>query len=420
MTTSFFRHGLLGITAALALGSLTFGAELPVVKPEQVGLSAAKLDGAGQIVEDLIRSNRLAGATIAVVRHGKVAYFKAFGKRNIEAKTPMTEDTIFRIFSMSKGIATAGALVLVDEGKLELDAPVSKYIPEFKDPKVWSPEGVHPAKREPTVRDLMRHTAGLTYGGGEGEPDRQYRLAKILDRDVDLQTMCAALGKIPLAYEPGTQWQYSVSVDVLGRVIEVASGMPFDEFLQKRIFTPLDMKDTGFYVPAEKASRFASSYFSDGKGGLKLQDAPGSSQYLTKPRFLSGGGGLVSTTRDYVRFIAMVQGAGKLHGVRILKPKTADLMTHNNLPDEAMPIRFGKELRDGVGFGLGFNVRVASSDKWDPAGPVGEYGWGGAASTHYWVSPKDDLIVVTMEQTMPYAFMLEWALKGPIYQAVKR
>ncbi|NBV22800.1 MAG: class A beta-lactamase-related serine hydrolase [Proteobacteria bacterium] len=407
----------LGCVTGLALIQFTTAAELPVVTPEAAGMSSAKLKAVDAIVGDLIEKKSLAGASVAIARHGKIVYFKTFGKMDIEAGKPMREDTIFRIYSMSKSITTAAALLLVEEGKIGLDDPVAKYIPEFREPKVWTDGGTQPAKRGPTVRDLMRHTAGLTYGGGATEPDKQFRAAKILDRGTDLETMGAKLGPIPLAYEPGTRWLYSCSVDVLGRVVEVASGMKFDAFLKRRLFEPLDMKDTGFFVPAEKADRFATTYQTD-KSGLKVSDAAATSQFLKNPAQFSGGGGLVSTTRDYLRFLVMIANGGLLDGQRLLKPETVALMTHNQLPPESMPIAFGQQKRFGVGFGLGFNVRVASNPEWDAAGPVGEYGWGGMASTHYWASPKHDLVVVTMEQTLPYSFKLEWAVKGPIYDAV--
>jgi len=279
-------------------------------------------------------------------------------------------------------------------------------------------EGNYTPRREMTIRDLMRHTAGLTYGFfGDTPVDQLYGKANVLDRDADLSEMTAKLAKLPLLYEPGKDWVYSVSVDVLGRVVEVVSGKPLADFFQECIFAPLDMNDTGFFVPAEKVGRFAVNYGSDGKGNLTVRDAAATSHYLTDPKLLSGGGGLVSTARDYMRFLMMVEGGGQLHGVRVLSEDAARLMTTNQLPDGVGWIKFGDEVREGVGFGLGFSVRVKMSD-WDPQGRIGEYGWGGAASTHYWVSPKDDLIVITLEQIMPYSFQTEFAVKGLIYDAI--
>ena len=381
-------------------------------------MSATKLAKVDGIVEDVRQQKKLAGATVMIARHGKVVYFKTFGKMDLEADKPMREDAIFRIYSMSKAITTAAALILYDEGKLKLDDPVSKYVHDFKDLKVWKAAGNVPPTHEPTVRDLMRHTAGLTYGiFGDSAVDKLYREANVLDRDEDLKGMCAKLGKIPLLYEPGTKWVYSVAVDVLGRVIEVASGMTFDAFLEKRLLTPLDMKDTGFYVAKDKADRLAAIYRSDGSGTLTPAESPASSPFLTKPKLLSGGGGMVSTTRDYMRFLQMIAQKGELEGVRILKPETVALMTHNQLPEEVMPISMSIAKRPGVGFGLGFSVRVEHSDQ-EAAGRAGEYGWGGMASTHYWTSPKDDLVIVTMEQTLPFSALLEAALKGAIYDAI--
>jgi CubicO group peptidase (beta-lactamase class C family) len=231
--------------------------------------------------------------------------------------------------------------------------------------------------------------------------------------------MIKKLSDIPLAFEPGTKWQYSVSIDVLGRLVEIWSGNKFEDFLAERICKPLDMKDTAFDVPKGKVDRFTANYAPNGSGKLRLIDDPAKSRYLTPAGLASGGGGLVSTTRDYLRFLQMVLNGGELHGKRILKKKTVRLMTRNQLPKKLMPIRIGPIPRVGVGFGLGFSTRV-SMGPWDPGGKVGEYGWGGAASTHYWVSPKDELIVVTMEQIMPYSFMTEWAVKKLIYEAIEQ
>jgi CubicO group peptidase (beta-lactamase class C family) len=417
LTQSSFRKmkcflGIIGIAFSLA------GSELPVAPPESAGMSATKLARVDGIVEDLVRQKKLAGATVAVARHGKLVYFKTFGKMELESDKPMRKDAVFRIYSMSKALTTAAALILYDEGKLGLDDPVSKYVADFKGIKVWNAASNVAPTHEPTVRDLMRHTAGLTYGiFGDSAVDSLYREANVLDRNEDLRDMCTKLGKLPLQYDPGTKWVYSVGVDVLGRVIEVASGMSFDAFLQKRLFAPLDMKDTGFSVPADKQDRFAAIYRSDGNGTLTPSEKQASSPYFAKPKLLSGGGGMVSTTRDYMRFLQMIAQGGELEGVRVLKADTVALMTHNQLPTEAMPISMSIGKRAGVGFGLGFSVRVQPAEQ-EASGRVGEYGWGGLASTHYWASPKDDLTIVTMEQTLPFSMMLETALKGPIYDAI--
>ena len=412
---------------ALLIASLFFtvlpvsAEELTTAKPEAVGLSSEKLGKVDKIVEGLIASNRLAGATVIILRHGKVAYFKAFGQMDRERKKPMKKDTIFRIYSMTKAITTAAAMMLWEEKKFELDDPLSKHLPEFKGQKVWTKNGPVPARREVTVRDLMRHTAGMVYGHMGDTPvhkatERACPFSQGFPRD-NLSSVSKKIGVVPLLFPPGDDWVYGISIDVLGRLVEVKSEMKLDRFFKERIFKPLDMKDTGFFVPTSKIDRFASNYTTDGKGQLTLRDDARKSPYLQNPVFLSGGGGLVSTTRDYARFLQMIAGGGQLQKTRLLKKKTVSLMVRNQVPPKAMPIAFDTSERPGVGFGLGFSVRTADS-AWDPAARVGEYGWGGAASTHYWTSPRDKLVVVTMEQTMPYDLLLEFALKGVIYDAI--
>ena len=234
----------------------------------------------------------------------------------------------------------------------------------------------------------------------------------------DLKEMADKLAQIPLAFDPGTDWTYSVSIDVLGRVIEVVSGDSLDLFLQKTLFDPLKMSDTGFSVPPDKLARFAATY-GRSPTRLKLLDDPAKSKFGKKVTFFSGGGGLVGTAMDYMRFLTMIQNGGELDGKQILKPGTVKLMTTNQLPQKAFPIYFGKEKRFGTGFGLGFSVRTKIT-KWDPDGHVGEYGWGGAASTHYWASPADKLIVVTLEQIMPYQWDTEIGVKKMIYNAIEK
>ena len=413
------RLGLLFTLACFSCGFAMAG-ELPVAKPESAGMSSEKLAKVDAVMDGLVKDKKLAGGIVMIARHGKVVHLKSHGMMDIESQKPMRDDAVIRIYSMSKAITTAAALILCDDGKLSLDDPVSKHLPELKNCPVQGKEGPITPAREMTVRDLMLHTAGLTYGSsGIDASDKKYRELNVMDFNSSLAQMAEKLGKVPLVFAPGTDWMYSVASDVLGRVVEVASGQPLDEFFQKRIFTPLDMKDTGFYVPADKVERFAANYGSDGKGNLKLIEAAAKSEYLNKRKLLSGGGGLVSTARDYMRFLVTISRGGELDGVRILKSETVTLMTSNQLPESVGWIKFGPQIREGVGFGLGFSVRAKMSD-WDPQGRVGEYGWGGAAGTHYWTSPKDDLIVVTMEQTMPYTFLTEFAVKGLIYDAVEK
>jgi CubicO group peptidase (beta-lactamase class C family) len=371
-----------------------------------------KVDG---VIGEMIAKNKLAGAIVVVAKDGAVVFTGTYGKMDIEAGKAMRPDAIFRVYSMTKAIATAAALILVEEKKLKLDAPLGDYVPELKDLQVYGAEGNRAPLRAPTVKDLMLHTAGFLYGNADRPAGKIYQEKKPLEA-ADLDEMARRLAMIPLAFDPGRDWVYSLSIDVLGLVVERASGMKLDRFLEERIFKPLDMKDSGFFVPAEKVDRFAANY-QRGEQGLKLSDAPRESKYLKSPGLLSGGGGLVSTARDYLRFLLMVEAGGQLNGRRILAPETVRLMTTDQLPKEAFPIYFGKQVRHGTGFGLGFSVRTTDTE-WDPQARAGEYGWGGAASTHYWVSPKDRVVVVTMEQTVPYSFDTEFAVKGLIYDAL--
>lgn len=370
-----------------------------------------------RFMERSVAEQKIAGGIVVVSHKEKIGFFHTYGQMDREGKKPMQPDTIFRIYSMSKAITTAAALNLYDARKIGLDDPVSKYIPSFARLKVATPEGLRPPSRAMTVRDLMRHTAGLTYGSGPDALKEAYNRLKPME-SANLEEMAEKLSQVPLAYDPGTDWIYSVAIDVLGRVIEVASGQSLDVFLGKTIFEPLDMSDTGFSVPSAKLARFAANY-SRSTNGLKVIDAPAESKYGKKVTFFSGGGGLLGTARDYVRFLTMIERGGTLDGHRILRAETVKLMTSNQLPEKVFPIHFGQEIRYGTGFGLGFCVRTENSS-WDPSGHIGEYGWGGAASTHFWVGPADKLIVVTLEQIMPYQWDTEFGLKKIIYDAVQK
>lgn len=422
MKTSY----MVALLSCLAVACSTQGLaeELPIVKPGTVGLSAEKLSEINGVVDEAIKKEQTAGAIVVVMRKGQIVHFSTHGWQDIDKKRPMQRDTIFRIYSMTKAITTVAAMTLWEEGRFKLDDPVSKYLPEFKNVTVHE-QGDRDAiefvacNREMTVRDLMRHTSGLTYGNGKGPVDQLYQKANLRGRNLSLEEFVKALAKLPLKYQPGSRFEYSYSTDVLGRLVEVWSGMPLDEFFAKRILTPLDMKDTGFAVPDSEIKRFASSYGPDAEGGLQVIDDPQTSRYRKQPATFSGGGGLVSTARDYSRFCQMVVGRGKLGKHRVLKSKTIKLMTHNHIPKEALPIVQGFP-RIGWGFGLGWAVRVGKDEKDATSSPIGECRWGGAASTHFWFSPKDEIAVVVMQQHRPFIRILETAIKPIVYAALEK
>jgi CubicO group peptidase (beta-lactamase class C family) len=371
--------------------------DLGVAKPEDVGMSSERLTRLSKAMQAVIDQGRLAGITTMIARHGKVVDFQTFGYQNLETKTPMAKDTIFRIYSMSKPITGVALMTLFEEGKFRLSDPVEKHIPELAGMKVAASEGpdgpvVEDAKHPMTIRELMSHTGGLSYGiFSESQVDKMYRDASVLNPDSTLKDMIGKLAKIPLRQQPGTKWHYSVSVDVQGYLVEVLSGQPFDQYLEQRIFKPLGMKDTGFYVPEAKAKRFAQVYNYNPDGSLVAREGfSGGANYLKPAKFFSGGGGLVSTSTDYMRFCQMMLNGGELDGVRILSPTTVKLMSSNQLP-KTIP-----EMGPGTGFGLDFAVVH------DPveAGTYskGEYYWGGAAGTWFWIDPVEDLVFVGMIQ----------------------
>lgn len=395
-------------------------AELSTSTPEAEGMSATKLAKVGEIMNGFIKDKKIAGGIVLIARNGKLVFQEAYGLRDRERSLPVERDTIFRIYSMSKAITSAAALILVDEGKLDLNAPVSKYLPEFAETQVFENDKPRPAKSPITVKDLFRHTSGITYGNAAGSAtEKLFEAVDVLDTQSDLPLMATKLGDIPLEFDPGTKWKYGASIDVLGLLVQEISGKPLEEFLAERIFKPLSMTDTAFFVPAEKQSRFAANYYTDGKGQVIIRDDPARSGYLRRPGLASGGGGLVGTAGDYLRFLLMIENDGEWNGKRILSPESVALMRTNQLPQGVDWIGFGEDQRKGVGFGLGFSVTVELGEK-TGANRQDEYGWGGAASTHYWVSPHDNLIVVTMEQRWPYSPETEDALKPVIYGALEK
>ncbi len=403
---------LLFLPLVLFFSFIVSAKEFPVVEPKAAGMSAEKLAAVDAALEKLVADRKIAGCVVAVARRGEIAYFKAFGKADIEADKPMTTDAVFRIFSMTKAITSASALMLVEEGKIALDDPIGKHLPALADLEVYHKSGNTKADPQPTVRDLLRHTAGFSYGWGLGPVDKLYGEKGVMDGTLD--ELVARLGGIPLLYQPGTEWNYSAGTDVLGALVEKVSGQALDAFFRERIFEPLDMRDSGFSLPTDKAARLTANY----SGALKPIEKPSESAYLKAPKMRSGGGGLVSTARDYLRFLQMIANGGELEGKRLLKAETVKLMTTNQLPEGIKNIAIGLP-RPGIGFGLGFSVRTKETKLWDAAAPLGEFGWGGAASTHYWVSPKDELVVVAMQQQMPYNFIIENTIKALIYDAME-
>ena len=386
---------------------------LPFAAPGDVGLDASKLREIELAVGEHLDRKELAGAVTLVLRKGSMVHLESHGWQDINSQTPMATDTIFRIYSMTKPIVSTAVMMLVESGHVDLDDPIAAHLPELSNLMVLENGKRVPPKRPPTVRDLLRHTAGFTYGFfGNSEVDQLYVQASILDKKNDTASFLEKVASLPLAYHPGEQWVYSISVDVQGALVEAVSGQSLDRFLKERILEPLGMKDTGFFVPFGKRDRFASVYNHD----LEPTESNDTSDYRFPPRFFSGGGGMVSTVVDYARFLQMLLNGGELFGKRLLKESTIRDMTRDQLPEQAFPIGIG-DTRDGFGFGLGFNV-VTNTSQYDSDARVGEYGWGGAASTHFWVSPKDDLAVITMEQTMPYTWNLERSLKGIVYGAV--
>jgi len=411
--------------------------------PESAGMSKAALDRLeNHLKQRYIDAGRFPGTQLLVYRRGKIVHSTVQGFADLERKVPVKDDTIFRIYSMTKPITSVAFMMLVEEGKVALDEPVHKYIPEWKNLGVFQ-AGTYPAfltkppARPMQIVDLLRHTSGLTYGFQQrSNVDAGYREKKIgeVEKAGTLQSMIDDLAKIPLEFSPGEAWNYSVSTDVIGYLVGLISGMPFEQFLKQRIFNPLGMNDTDFFVPADKAHRFAACYSADPKGGfnplaadrkgdLTLQDDPTTSSFLSPPSLVSGGGGLCSTAADYLTFCRALLNRGELGGVRLIGPKTLALMTTNHLPGgrdltELSRSLFSEATLAGVGFGLGFAVTMNPAKTLLPGSP-GEYYWGGAATTSFWIDPAEELITVFMTQVLPSsAYPLRRELRTMVYSAI--
>ena len=411
---------------ALILAAAAMAQDLPTAKPESVGLSPERLDRIGTAVAQSIADKQIAGAVTIVVRHGKVAWFKAQGMSDREAAKAMQPDTMFRICSMTKPITSLAAMMLYEEGRFQLEDPVSKYLPEFKNPKVLvkrasgEPYSI-PAAREITIRDLLRHTSGLTYNWNEnlGKMYNDANVASgLLAYDGTIGDSVKRLAALPLLFSPGERWEYSLGVDVLGRLVEVVSGKPLDEFFRTRIFEPLGMKDTYFFPPDNKLDRLATAYsYDEAKGltrfpegsvteGLLVYSAD--YPYRGPKKLFSGGGGLVSTAQDYARFCQMMLDNGKVGQTRLLSRKSVELMTSDQL---------GKISPD-QGFGLGFGVSGVKAPL-SELGSAGEYNWGGFFYTSFSIDPKEQMIVIVMAQLHPTGGVdIEQKVQTLAYQAI--
>ncbi len=368
---------------------------LPMAKsPEEVGLSSTQLARVEEVTREHMKEGLVPGAVMLVARKGKIAWYKTMGNRDRDAGDPMRPDAIFRIYSMTKPIVSIAAMMLVEEGRMQITDPVSKYLPAMAGMKVGiekidaggkpSIESIDPA-REMTIQDLLRHTSGLIYGGrGKSAVNAAYTEARIGDRAVNTQEFVARVSKLPLRFSPGDRWEYGISTDVLGRVIEVIENKTLGEVLEERVLRPLGMVDTAFFVPAGKLGRAAQPW---PRPGIPPSPRFDISQ---KPAFESAGGGLVSTMEDYLRFTLMLANGGEFHGKRLVGKKTVEFMTADHV---------GKTpgLPPGIGFGLGFQVRTMKGEA-GMAGSVGEYGWSGNAGTLFWIDPKEDLIAIYMVQ----------------------
>jgi CubicO group peptidase (beta-lactamase class C family) len=412
----------MGLASLIAACTAFAGATpLPGSSPEAVGMSATRLERLSETMRGYASEGRMAGSVVLVARRGKIAYFEAFGHRDLEARDPMRQDTVFRIASQTKALVSVAAMILMEEGKLALSDEVGRHIPEFAETTVFIPGDAGAgrtveAARPITLRDLLTHTSGIGYG--DGPAAGLWEAAKIGPLFADFDTARAdavkRLASLPFDHQPGERWRYGYSTDVLGVVVERVSGMRLDEFLRTRICEPLGMRDTRFSLPAAQRGRLATVYSTAEQGPVTR--APDTGDGANQGRFvggpfkkLSGGGGLLSTAGDYARFLQMLLNGGELDGVRLLSRKSVELMTTDHLA--------GLDYEPGTGFGLGFYVVLDNGARGIP-GTNGEYGWGGAFHTAYWVDPREQLVVVYMTQLMPAALDDHEKLRALVYSSI--
>ena len=381
------------------------------VSPESVGFSSERLGRVNKMMQGYIDKGRLASGLTMLARHGETFHFEPYGVLDLESGVPVERDTLFRIYSMTKPITSTAVMMLYEEGHFSLDDPVGKFIPELASLKVYDGMGETGMRlvdqQQPiTIRHLLTHTSGLSYGFHQDSPvEEMYREADITPPDGTLQEMAEKLGRLPLLTQPGTKWRYSFATDVLGYLVEVISGKPFDQFLQDNILDPLGMSDTSFFAPEEKLDRLATVYGA-GKGGIAPLHNPLVDRHARPHTLFSGGGGLVSTGTDYMRFCQMLLNGGVFGDQRLLAPKTVEMMRSNHLADALKPFAVGQSNASdtkGCGFGLGFRV-VMDIAQHGIIGSNGIYSWGGAASTVFWIDPQEDLVAILLTQFMPSSY----------------
>ncbi len=395
---------LIAIAVAFLVLSSTATAldDMQTTDPEQIGLSSERLERIDQAMDKHVADGHFSGAIGLIARRGKIGYFKAWGDMDKEAGTKMSKGAIFRMYSMTKAITGVAAMILYEQGHFSLNDPISNYLPEFKNMTVAVDRSVPvPAENQITVRDLFMHTAGLSYAGAKA-PDGEAYFAKTgVSEAKTLDEMVKRIAKAPLVQQPGTTWQYGYSTDVLARYVEAVSGVPVDEFFSKNIFRPLGMGDTGYYVPKDKLDRLTVLYTLDkGKKTVHRSTAGAQDSYKKPTTRLGGGSGLVSTTMDYARFGQMLANNGELNGARILSRKSVELMRADHMPLD-MP-RVARTLWPGWGFGLTFAVHRGPG-KSGMIGSKGEYRWGGAAGTRFWIDPIEEMVTIFMVQILPYS-----------------
>ncbi len=409
-----------GAPAAVAGVTDSPAAGLPTASPQEVGMSAEGLARIGPAMEAYVDDGRLPGIVTMVARRGHVVHWSALGFRDLEAGDPLAPDDILRIFSMTKPITSVAVMMLAEEGLISLDDPISAHIPAFGRSEVLTDEGERVAVERPiTVEHLLTHTSGLTYGFfGDTPVDRLYREANFFGEAQGLDDFATRAGQMPLLAHPGEVWNYGVSTDLLGRLVEVVSGQPFDSFVRGRITDPLGMEDTAFFVTPEKRDRFMANYALIGDA-LQVTDSPVDGRFTREPLWLSGGGGLTSTPSDYIRFAQMLLQDGELDGVRLLQAETVQNMRRNHLPEGLTPISLGTFLSPGYGFGLGFALLVDADNTPEPD-TNGVFRWAGAANTFFWIDPEEELVGMVWTQVNPFGlYPIEREFQTLVYDAIE-